>query len=161
VNLLLCGAATANAFDGDKVLGDTVGGTDDAVTLKGVPSRGSCGYLALGEALGNVPVGRHFKTPCAPVWVVYSESHYSVLFALDVGLVEPGAAAPREFDLYYFDGLANQDEEYRLTVDVKPGSDFDVPDPDDASALTPPLDLVIRTKWPGARVDWGDSEPIL
>ena len=27
--------------------------------------------------------------------------------------------------------------------------------------LEPPLDLVVRTKWPDAIVDWGDTEPIL
>ncbi|KAH8069385.1 DUF4205-containing protein [Aureococcus anophagefferens] len=35
------------------------------------------------------------------------------------------------------------------------------PDPNDDRALIPPLDLVVRSKWPNAAVDWNDTEPIL
>lgn len=45
--------------------------------------------LTLFENYGNVQCGAHFKEPRLPVWVVCSESHYSVLFgpkrALAVG----------------------------------------------------------------------------
>lgn len=60
-------------------------------------------------------VGRYLKTPRYPIWLVCSESHFSVLFALEEGVL---TSHDREqaFDLYYYDGLANQQEEIRLTV---------------------------------------------
>ena len=39
-------------------------------------------------------------------------------------------------------------------------------DPEAAAAAwkesaVPPLELVLRTRWPGAEVDWGGADPIL
>jgi len=53
----------------------------------------------------------------------------------------------------------------RLTVD-RGCHGGDRPSPptieDEANgALVPPLDLVIRTRWPGATVDWNGTDPIL
>lgn len=28
-------------------------------------------------------------------------------------------------------------------------------------STVPPLELVLRTRWPGAAVDWGETEPLL
>eukprot|EP01048_Picozoa_sp_COSAG05_P007916 COSAG05_NODE_579_length_8556_cov_44.773679_4_plen_59_part_00 len=28
-------------------------------------------------------------------------------------------------------------------------------------SCTPPLELVVQSRWPGAVVDWGDTEPLL
>lgn len=58
-------------------------------------------------------VGTHLKTPLYPIWVVCSESHFSVLFGLQRELL---TNQDKDFDLYYYDGLANQQEEIRLTV---------------------------------------------
>lgn len=71
-------------------------------------------------------------------------------------------AAPQPFDLFYFDGLAQQDEVIRLTV--APGTMR--ADPGAAAVsrhrdMTPPIDHVIRTKWKRATVDWHDVEPLL
>lgn len=55
------------------------------------------------------------KTPHFPIWVVCSESHFSVLFGLQRELLT-NPDRDLEFDLYYYDGLANQQEEIRLTV---------------------------------------------
>lgn len=53
----------------------------------------------------------------------------------------------------------------RLTVDQRHDGGDRAPPPttdDEANgALVPPLDLVIRTRWPGAAVDWNGSDPIL
>ena len=66
------------------------------------------------------------------------------------------AARPR----YYWDGLDDQREAIRLTV--RPNAEgVALPDPNDERELIPPLDLVLRTKWPGCVVDWNGSEPIL
>ena len=60
-------------------------------------------------------VGAYLKTPRYPIWVVCSESHFSVLFGLQRELLA-NQDKGLEFDLYYYDGLANQQEEIRLTV---------------------------------------------
>ncbi|XP_043985379.1 probable ubiquitin carboxyl-terminal hydrolase MINDY-4 isoform X2 [Gambusia affinis] len=63
-----------------------------------------------------------------------------------------------EFDLYYYDGLANQQEEIRLTVAVgKLAQKHHQVDAD----LIPPLELCIRTRWKDASVNWNETEPIL
>lgn len=65
--------------------------------------------------LSSSKVGAYLKTPRYPIWVVCSESHFSVLFGLQRELFT-NEGGGTEFDLYYFDGLANQQEEIRLTV---------------------------------------------
>eukprot|EP01047_Picozoa_sp_COSAG01_P056645 COSAG01_NODE_6448_length_3661_cov_5.199607_4_plen_130_part_00 len=113
-----------------------------------------------------------------PIFVICSESHYSVLFGVDRSLcatkitVEP-------FDLYYYDELGRQDERIRcdsarcnvciimvlpmgtlttarsLTVDPEPAT------PPTTHDLTPPLEHCIRTRWPGASVDWNGTDELL
>ncbi|XP_036067368.1 probable ubiquitin carboxyl-terminal hydrolase MINDY-4 isoform X2 [Oryzias melastigma] len=61
-----------------------------------------------------------------------------------------------EFDLYYYDGLANQQEEIRLTVTVGKWSFQEV----DSDSI-PPLELCIRTRWKNVEISWNDTEPIL
>lgn len=63
------------------------------------------------------------------------------------------------FDVYYFDGLGRQDEEIKLTITPKP-----VPPLDPVACKgedNPPLDLCVRTRWPGAAVDWNGVDPLL
>ena len=60
-------------------------------------------------------VGTYLKTPKYPVWVVCSESHFSVLFSTRRDLVNDWKAE-RRFDLYYYDGLSRQQEEIKLTI---------------------------------------------
>lgn len=60
-------------------------------------------------------VGSYYKTPRLPVWVICSESHFSVLFSLKRNLLSDWKAE-RNFDLYYYDGLSNQEEAIRLSV---------------------------------------------
>lgn len=64
-------------------------------------------------------VGCFLKTPRFPIWVVCSESHFSVLFSLHPELLRDWRAE-RLFDLYYYDGLANQQEQIRLTIGAPP-----------------------------------------
>ena len=126
VNLLLTGAATSNVFDGERALGDdkppgggaAESGGGDVVRLRGVGARAPVGFLSLHEAYDYFRVGRHYKTPRSPVWVVYSESHYSLLFSRDArtlgwGACDDGAAPGGDvpcdgFDLFYWDMLADQ-----------------------------------------------------
>ncbi|KAK4767320.1 hypothetical protein SAY86_015070 [Trapa natans] len=89
VNLLLCGEAVANVFDGRMDLG---GG----MFLKGIPSNVEVGFLTLLESLNFCKVGQHLKCPKWPIWVIGSESHYTVLFALDTTVQEENEFEERE-----------------------------------------------------------------
>ncbi|XP_036103105.1 probable ubiquitin carboxyl-terminal hydrolase MINDY-4 [Molossus molossus] len=152
VNLLLTGKAVSNVFNDVMELDS---GDGNITLLKGIATRSDVGFLSLFEHYGVCQVGCFLKTPRFPVWVVCSESHFSVLFSLQPELLRDWKAE-RLFDLYYYDGLANQQEQIRLTVDTTQTAPED-PDKD----LVPPLELCIRTKWKGASVNWNGSDPIL
>mmetsp|Transcript_14732 Transcript_14732/g.21678 ORF Transcript_14732/g.21678 Transcript_14732/m.21678 type:complete len:555 (-) Transcript_14732:156-1820(-) len=155
VNLLLVGCAHSNVFDGEQVM-DDAGASGDSITLRGIPQRSLIGFFTLFEAYEYVKVGMNFKVPNVPVWVICSESHYSVLFSPDKGLVKKTSS--REFDLFYYDELARQEEVIRLTINPRGG--YQGNDESD-SELIPPIDKVVRTRWKGATIDWNGSEPIL
>ncbi|XP_074263721.1 uncharacterized protein LOC141586410 [Silene latifolia] len=89
VNLLLSGEAVANVFD-EKI--DLGGG----MFLKGVSSNVEIGFLTLLESLNFCKVGQHLKCPKWPIWVVGSESHYTVLFAFDPSVQEENEMEERE-----------------------------------------------------------------
>lgn len=152
VNLLLTGKAVSNVFN-DVVELDS--GNGNITLLKGIAARSDIGFLSLFEHYNVCQVGCFLKTPKFPIWVVCSESHFSVLFSLQLELLRDWRAE-RLFDLYYYDGLANQQEQIRLTVDTTQT----VPEDKD-NDLIPPLELCIRTRWKGASVNWNGSEPIL
>lgn len=143
VNLALTGEAASNVFDGERSMGETVMG--------GVRRRSQAGFVSLFEHYGYVEVGDRLKRPEQPVWVVCSESHYSVLFALG------GTDARRGFALHYYDQLANQEDEIELLVGEGGGD----PGAGDHPDLVPPLNHCVRTLWPGARVEWRGCEPLL
>ncbi|NXN91998.1 MINY4 hydrolase, partial [Rhinopomastus cyanomelas] len=137
VNLLLTGKAVSNVFNNVIELDS---GNGNITILKGITSRSDIGLLSLFEHYDVCQVGCYLKTPKYPIWLVCSESHFSVLFCLDKDLL--GDWKPeRRFDLYYYDGLANQEEEIRLTVDT---TQMCAEDKD--NDLTPPLEHCIRTK---------------
>jgi hypothetical protein len=149
VNLLTVGRCVSNTFDGEKRL-------DQHMTLKGVIQRSHVGLLTLFEHYNpdTMSVGSYLKEPVLPIWVVCSESHYSVLAAKDKATISGPISGI--FDLTYYDGLANQDESIRLTVD--PSAQYM---PSSSDQLVPPLEHCIRTKWKGATVNWNGTEPIL
>ncbi|MCL7024347.1 hypothetical protein MKW94_020436 [Papaver nudicaule] len=89
VNLLLCGKAVANVFDGRMDLG---GG----MFLKGIPTNVEVGFLTLLESLNFCKVGQNLKSPKYPIWVVGSESHYTVLFALEKSVQDENEHEERE-----------------------------------------------------------------
>ncbi|XP_070688728.1 probable ubiquitin carboxyl-terminal hydrolase MINDY-4 [Pempheris klunzingeri] len=154
VNLLLCGRAVSNVFNNDMELDS---GNGNMTLLKGIKGQCDIGLLSLFEHYNICKVGAYLKTPCYPIWVVCSESHFSVLFGLQRELLT-NQDKGLEFDLYYYDGLANQQEEIRLTVSFgKLAPSCQDVDPD----LIPPLEHCIRTRWKDAFVNWNDTEPIL
>ncbi|XP_077965721.1 putative ubiquitin carboxyl-terminal hydrolase MINDY-4 [Styela clava] len=148
VNLLTLGFAISNTFN------DTVQ-LDGGLILKGAKARSNIGLLSLFEHYGSCTVGSYLKTPRYPIWIVCSESHFSVLFCLNRDLVNDWTVE-RLFDLYYYDGLANQDEEMRLTVNT-----MQKPQPKKDNDLIPPLELCIQTKWPDSVIDWNGTDPLL
>nr|XP_031310992.1 probable ubiquitin carboxyl-terminal hydrolase MINDY-4 isoform X1 [Camelus dromedarius] len=152
VNLLLTGKAVSNVFNNVVELDS---GDGNITLLKGIATRSDIGFLSLFEHYNVCQVGCFLKTPKFPIWVVCSESHFSVLFSLQLELLSDWKTE-RLFDLYYYDGLANQQEQIRLTIDTSQT----IPEDRD-SDLVPPLELCIRTKWKGASVNWNGSDPIL
>ncbi|XP_012496172.1 PREDICTED: protein FAM188B [Propithecus coquereli] len=152
VNLLLTGRAVSNVFN-DVVELDS--GDGNITLLRGIAARSDIGFLSLFEHYNVCQVGCFLKTPRFPIWVVCSESHFTVLFSLQQELLCDWRTE-RLFDLYYYDGLANQQEQIRLTVDTTQT----IPEDRD-NDLVPPLELCIRTKWKRALVNWNGSDPIL
>ncbi|NXE46625.1 MINY4 hydrolase, partial [Casuarius casuarius] len=112
VNLLLTGKAVSNVFNNVIELDS---GNGNITILKGITGRSDIGLLSLFEHYDVCQVGCYLKTPKYPIWLVCSESHFSVLFCLEKNLLDDWKTEQR-FDLYYYDGLANQEEEIRLTV---------------------------------------------
>lgn len=92
VNLLLCGQAVPNVFDGRMDLG---GG----MFLKGISQNVEVGFLTLLESLNFCKVGQFLKSPQWPIWVVGSESHYTVLFALDPSVQNENELEGRETEI--------------------------------------------------------------
>ena len=82
LNLCLCGKAVSNVFDGEMPVGEGEG----ALMLRGIPARGNVGYLSHLEALRYCQVGRFYKFPKFPIWVVGSSSHFTLLFGTDVNI---------------------------------------------------------------------------
>ncbi|UKK02956.2 hypothetical protein MACK_003057 [Theileria orientalis] len=80
VNLLLHGRAVSNVFNGDKVIEDN---SSVSMTLKGIGSQNTLGFLTDLEAMRLYKVGSFYKNPLVPIWVVSSSNHYTVLFGLD------------------------------------------------------------------------------
>ena len=72
---------------------------------------------------------------------------------------------------YYYDELGRQDEPILLTLTmtaegVAAAAGMSDAEKEAAAAAwkescTPPLELVVQSRWPGAVVDWGDTEPLL
>eukprot|EP01116_Phalansterium_solitarium_P013108 TRINITY_DN3005_c0_g1_i3.p1 TRINITY_DN3005_c0_g1~~TRINITY_DN3005_c0_g1_i3.p1 ORF type:complete len:526 (+),score=159.39 TRINITY_DN3005_c0_g1_i3:173-1579(+) len=145
VNLILIGRSVSNVFDGDKDV--------DGLVLKGVHKRGPVGFLSLFEKYKMCEVGARFKDPVHPIWVMCNESHFTVIFSST-----PIAPAAKTFDLFYYDQLGAQQEEYKLTVDMSGRTPRPVRGEDD---MVPPIEDTITTKWPHAVVDWNGSDPLL
>lgn len=146
VNLLLVGKAVTNVFDNKLCFGN-----EETTVLRGITSRSNIGLLSLYEHYKSCKVGSYYKDPKYPIWIVLSESHFSVLFSKSFMALAP---EDEKFDLFYYDGLNKQEEEVRLTIDPTAGiSNEDV-------VMTPPLELCIRTRWQGASVSWNNAEPL-
>ena len=113
------------------------------------------GFLTLFEAFGNVSVGDNYKMPSCPIWVVCSESHYSVLFSPLVkhaGEVDEKKIGD-DLDIFYYDPLGEQEEECKMTLDFHPKEEIDMSGGEETDCV-PPLNKVIRTKWGAVGIKW-------
>jgi len=153
VNLMVFGRAYSNVFDGTKRLGSA---KDGWCVLQGVPKRPEVGFLSLFEAFKCVEVGSRYKCPSSPVWIVCAESHYTVLFAVDME-VDP-KECDKSIDVYYFDQLARQGERIRLSVSPKNLPSHLVTGFEENESM---IDRCIRTKWKDSAVDWNGTDVIL
>lgn len=82
MNLLLLGEAVSNVFDGDVPMDPT--STDpNSLKLKGAHHQSEIGYLTQLESLRYCQVGSYLKIPIYPIWVIGSQSHFTVLFSLN------------------------------------------------------------------------------
>ena len=96
INLMLTGKAHTNVHNGDRPMGEDL-------VLRGIPCLSEIGFLTLYEAYGYFEVGNFYKTPKLPIWIVCSESHYSLLFSTDINLAR---SKDLKLDLIYYDELA-------------------------------------------------------
>ena len=147
VNLILMGVAVSNLHDGNLDLGG-----DPPKILKGIHSQPLFGQLSLFEHYQNLKVGEYCKSPKYPIWVVCSESHYTTIFSLK----HIPASSNTTFDLFYYDGLANQQHEIRLSLSPNFGHNQY-----HSSELISPIENCIKTKWPASGIDWNGTEPLL
>jgi len=76
INIMLVGVAASNVHDGDRDMGDNF-------ILKGIPTKSEIGFLTYFEHFGHFKVGELLKIPPVPIWIICSESHYSVMFSTD------------------------------------------------------------------------------
>ena len=125
VNLLLSGRARSNIFDGVKDM--------DGLTLRGISGKPLCGFLTYFEHFGYVSAGELYKKPDVNVWVICSESHYTVLFTMEK---KEDLDQKMVLELYFYDELASQENLYHLTVSRTKSVI-------DRSDIVPPLDDVI------------------
>jgi hypothetical protein len=88
-------------------------------------------------------VGANLKCPKLPIWIICSESHYSILFSTELNLAK---GLTTTFDVVYYDELARQEEDIILTVSTTKAMD--------KNKHTIPIDATIRTKWGGANINW-------
>jgi hypothetical protein len=116
-------------------------------------------------------VGSFLKRPLLPVWVVCSESHYSVLYSASASSSGSssgaGACSQLPLRLAYYDPLAQQDGP--IALELAAGEDNWTARMEGVSEergcwrgqVVPPLELIAATKWPAAVVTWHGCEPLL
>ncbi|KAL3312169.1 hypothetical protein Ciccas_009242 [Cichlidogyrus casuarinus] len=71
LNLLITGCMTPEVINGDFNLGGFI--------IRGITSQPDIGFLSIIEATMHCEVGWFLKNPAFPIWVIGSESHYTVL----------------------------------------------------------------------------------
>ncbi|KAG8511481.1 Inactive ubiquitin carboxyl-terminal hydrolase MINDY-4B, partial [Galemys pyrenaicus] len=181
LNMILTGRASPNVFNGCQK-----GKTQEL--LCGIVTRSDIGYLQWGKdasaddrllqlqlqpgasqwpfdrdrpaSVATWQVGSMLKTPKLPIWLCNINGNYSVLFSTNRQLLSDWKME-RLFDLYFYSGKPSQDKPVHLTIDThshhwerdqhgdeyRPGRRFS------------PVEMVIRTKWREATINWNGTVP--
>mmetsp|Transcript_46393 Transcript_46393/g.99139 ORF Transcript_46393/g.99139 Transcript_46393/m.99139 type:complete len:619 (-) Transcript_46393:217-2073(-) len=164
VNLCLAGRAVTNVFDGSVTFED--GG--DVLTLQGICQRPICGFLSALEPLKLCEVGALLKQPQYPLWVVGTQTHYSLLLSAEChvnqvatgssGAAADAAARGAPAALLHFNGRdfgadrpALSAVELRLQEEGETLSAPPLLSGDEDARL---FAEVLRTRWPGAGVSF-------
>ncbi|KAM9359685.1 inactive ubiquitin carboxyl-terminal hydrolase MINDY-4B [Symphorus nematophorus] len=160
LNLLLTGRACPNVFNGTVSCGED--GRPLQRPLQGVLCRTDVGFMMWSreqEDRGRLPqVGSMLKTPRFPVWLCCINSSFSVLFSVSRLLLSDWRTE-HLFNLYYYNGQKSQKTTARLTVDTH-SHHWETSSTDlDGERKCPSVEMIIRTKWAGAAVDWNNTTP--
>nr|XP_020742212.1 inactive ubiquitin carboxyl-terminal hydrolase MINDY-4B [Odocoileus virginianus texanus] len=157
LNLILTGRASPHVFNGCQK------GKSQEI-LHGVLTRSDVGYLQWGKDASEgdrlSQVGSMLKTPKLPVWLCNINGTYSVLFSTNRQLLSDWRLE-RLFDLYFYNGQPAQNKPARLTVDTHSHHWERVQHEDEHSPgrRFSPLEMVIRSKWRDATINWNGSVP--
>lgn len=167
INLLIHGRAVSNTFNDIMIV-------DEKFELRGPNKRNDIGLLSLSEHNKPGEIGSYYKTPVNPIWLVCCNSHYSILFGLRKEILNDWKAESR-FDLYYYDALARQDEQIKLTIcniffqscfiTIKTqlfrtaAKDYDNYGIKNEEMPVSSLELVLKTKWKGCGINWNGTDP--
>uniref|UniRef100_A0AC11AZH5 MINDY family member 4B n=1 Tax=Ovis aries TaxID=9940 RepID=A0AC11AZH5_SHEEP len=157
LNLILTGRASPHIFNGCQK------GKSQEI-LHGVLTRSDIGYLQWGKDTSEddrlSQVGSMLKTPKLPVWLCNINGNYSVLFSTNRQLLSDWKVE-RLFDLYFYSGQPAQKKPAHLTIDTHSHHWESVQHEDEhrPGRRFSPLEMVIRTKWRDATINWNGSVP--
>ncbi|XP_039296066.1 inactive ubiquitin carboxyl-terminal hydrolase MINDY-4B isoform X3 [Nilaparvata lugens] len=151
ITLLLCGRATPYLHNGVVYVGDE---EHYAVPQWGMLSRNEIGFLYFEEKLDDqskVP-GSRLKTPALPIWVIFCNGHYAVVFNTNRELLR-NYHAERRFDLVYYSPGGST---CTLTVDTSQDDDgkLELNEEDTSSTSANNVEKLIHTKWQDAQITW-------
>ncbi|XP_071999129.1 inactive ubiquitin carboxyl-terminal hydrolase MINDY-4B [Engystomops pustulosus] len=160
LNLMLTGRASPHVFNGDQALDDQ----NLEQMYHGVLARSEVGYLHWSKEemeQDRLPrVGSMLKTPKYPIWLCSINGAYSVLFGTNTSLLCDWKME-HIFDLYFYSGQPSQKKTAHLTVDTHSHhweESYKI-DESDHEKKFPSLEMVIRTKWEGAAINWHGTVP--
>ncbi|XP_025232425.1 inactive ubiquitin carboxyl-terminal hydrolase MINDY-4B [Theropithecus gelada] len=157
LNMILTGRASPNVFNGCEK-----GRSQE--TLHGVLTRSDVGYLRWGkDALEDdrlSQVGSMLKTPKLPIWLCNINGNYSILFCTNRQLLSDWKME-RLFDLYFYSGRSSQKKLVHLTIDTH-SHHWERDQQEEKHGPRrqfSPVEMVIRTKWSEATINWNGTIP--
>ncbi|XP_008067950.1 inactive ubiquitin carboxyl-terminal hydrolase MINDY-4B [Carlito syrichta] len=157
LNMILTGRASPNVFNGCEK------GKSWEI-LHGVLARSDIGYLQWGKDASEddrlSQVGSRLKTPKLPVWLCSINGHHSILFCTNRQLLSDWKME-RLFDLYFYSGQPSQDKPVHLTIDTH-SHHWERDQQEDrhgSGRRFSPVEMVIRTKWREATINWNGTVP--
>ncbi|XP_021014731.2 inactive ubiquitin carboxyl-terminal hydrolase MINDY-4B [Mus caroli] len=157
LNLILTGRASPNVFNGYEE-----GRSEQS--LHGVLARSDIGYLQwskdTSEGYHLSQVGSMLKTPTFPIWLCNINGNYSILFCTNRQLLSDWKME-RVFDLHFYSGQPSQKKPVHLTIDTHShhweGEHHE--DKYGSGRRFSSLEMVIRTKWREATINWNGTIP--